>query len=302
MNRLLSVECISKSYGGSLAVDNISFEVLEGEILGLVGPNGAGKSTIIRAILGIKEPDAGAIQFSFDSTKRINTSKIGYLPEERGLYKDVKIVDILTYLAELKDYPKEKAYKRALEYLERFELKDRATAKIKELSKGMAQKVQFIASIIHEPKFLVLDEPLSGLDPVSQDLFIKEIKTLSEKGTTILLSSHQMDMVESMCNRIFMINKGKQVLYGEIEKIKEQFGNFKCEIYGSNFSVDFYSIPYVERVEKDGNKSIIHLKRDIDPARFLKEIPQNTEIKEIHISRIALHDIFVSIIKGGVDQ
>ncbi len=302
MERLLSVQEISKSYGASIAVDQISFEVLRGEILGLVGPNGAGKSTIIRAILGIKEPDSGSVQFSFDSTKKINNSKIGYLPEERGLYKDVKVIDILMYLADLKDYPKDKAHKRALEYLERFDLKDRARAKIQELSKGMAQKIQFIASVIHEPEFLVLDEPLSGLDPVSQDLFIKEIKALSEKGTTILLSSHQMDMVESMCSRMFMINKGRQVLYGEIEKIKEQFGSFKCEIIGNNTTVDFGASPSVERVEKDVNRTILHLRKEIEPRQFLREIPENIEIKEIHIGRVALHDIFVNIVTGGECQ
>lgn len=239
MEKLLSIERVSKSYGRSVAIDQISFDIQRGEILGLVGPNGAGKSTFIRCILGIKKSDSGTIRFAFDPSGKLDNSKVGYLPEERGLYKDVKVIDILTYLADLKNYPKRKAHHRAMEYLEKFDLRDRARAKVQELSKGMAQKVQLIASVIHEPEFLILDEPLSGLDPVSQNLFIQEIKTLSEKGTTILLSSHQMDMVESMCSRIFMINKGRQVLYGDLAEIKEQLGSYRCRIHGSNHHVDF---------------------------------------------------------------
>lgn len=298
MAEILTVSHIDKTFGKNKVVDDISFEVHQGEILGLVGPNGAGKSTIIRCILGIIHPDQGTINYAFARSKQNYRSKIGYLPEERGLYRDVKILHILQYLAELNDYPKEKAHQRALEYMEKFDLKGKEKYKIQELSKGMAQKVQFIAAIIHEPEFLILDEPLSGFDPVSQDLFIDEIKKLAAGGTTILLSSHQMNMVESLCHRIFMINRGQRVLYGELDAMKEQHGNYICEIIGNN-TFNFSNLPSVNKVETAGNKTIIHLKNGVTPTLFLQEIPPDLDIKEINMQRASLHDIFVNTVTGG---
>lgn len=299
MEKIISVDHISKSYGKSIVVDGVSFDVYKGEILGLLGPNGAGKSTIIRCILGIKEQDSGTIHYVFDKLQGMNNGKLGYLPEERGLYKDSKIMDILLYIAELKNYPREKARTRVFEYLEKFDLQGKHNMKVKELSKGMAQKVQFIASVIHEPELLILDEPLSGLDPVSQDLIIEEIKLLASHGTTILLSSHQMNMVESLCSRIFMMNKGRQVLYGNLEEIKEQHGNFKCEILGNNSLLHFPPLPFIEKIERDGMKTTFHLKKETPIHRFLESIPVQADIKELHIDRVSLHDIFVKMVTGG---
>ena len=270
-----------------------------GEILGLVGPNGAGKSTIIRSVLGIIHPDTGSIKYFLDPSNKLITSKVGYLPEERGLYKDAKIIDILMYIANLKDYPLDKARQSAEEYFEKLDLKGRDKAKIQELSKGMAQKVQFIASIIHEPEFLVLDEPLSGFDPVTQNIFIEDIKRLAAKGTAILLSSHQMNMVESLCNRIFMINKGQRVLYGSIHSIKESHGGYKCQLIGDNDPNRLARLPYVHRIENNGQTTIIHLENNISPNQFIKELPQDIDIKEMNINRISLHDIFVNTVSGG---
>ncbi|MGI6449952.1 MAG: ABC transporter ATP-binding protein [Desulfitobacteriia bacterium] len=300
MSVILSVQDISKSFGQSTVVDHISFEVQKGEILGLVGPNGAGKSTIIRCILGIIHQDSGTITYHLDESQKLNTSKIGYLPEERGLYKDAKIMDILMYMASLKNYPLDKARQRADNYFEKFDLKGRAKAKIEELSKGMAQKVQFIASIIHEPELLVLDEPLSGFDPVSQNLFMEEIKSLAARGTSILLSSHQMNMVESLCHRIFMIDKGRRVLYGNLDSIKDRYANYRCEILGNNDPSRFSRLPYVQKVEQDGQKHIIHLQSGTSPSAFLRELPPDIEIKEMNLTRISLHDIFVKTVTGGI--
>jgi ABC-2 type transport system ATP-binding protein len=300
MSVILSVQDISKSFGQSTVVDHISFEVQKGEILGLVGPNGAGKSTIIRCILGIIHQDSGTITYHLDESQKLNTSKIGYLPEERGLYKDAKIMDILMYMASLKNYPLDKARQRADNYFEKFDLKGRAKAKIEELSKGMAQKVQFIASIIHEPELLVLDEPLSGFDPVSQNLFMEEIKSLAARGTSILLSSHQMNMVESLCHRIFMIDKGRRVLYGDLDSIKDRYANYRCEILGNNDPSRFSRLPYVQKVEQDGQKHIIHLQSGTSPSAFLRELPPDIEIKEMNLTRISLHDIFVKTVTGGI--
>lgn len=299
MDTILSVDKISKIFGATTVVDSISFEVNQGEILGLVGPNGAGKSTIIRCLLGIIHPDSGTISYYLGDGSKLETSRVGYLPEERGLYKDAKIIDILLYIAGLKNYPLDKARRTAEEYFEKLGLKGRDKAKIQELSKGMAQKVQFIASIIHEPDFLVLDEPLSGFDPVSQNIFIEEIKKLAAKGTTILLSSHQMNMVESLCNRIFMINKGQRVLYGSLDTIKERYGGYKCSLTGDNHPDGFARSPYVSRIERDGQTMVLHLKNDVSLNRFIAELPPDTDIKKIIVDRISLHDIFVNTVSGG---
>src|SRR5690554_855225 len=181
METMLTVEGLGKSFKDKRIIGNISFEVKKGEIMALLGPNGAGKSTTIRNIMGIMYPDEGAI--TFHNSKEIPRNKIGYLPEERGLYKNVKVMDILLYLAELKDYPLKKAKERARAYLKKFGLAGKENALIEELSKGMGQKVQFIASIIHQPMLLILDEPFSGLDPVAQELFKEEIRELAAAGT-----------------------------------------------------------------------------------------------------------------------
>src|SRR5690606_10572441 len=213
---------------------NISFEVKKGEIMAILGPNGAGKSTTIRNIMGILYPDEGSITFHNHKGKGIPQNKIGYLPEERGLYKNVKVMDILLYLADLKDYPLDKAKERILDYLKKFDLEGKENVSIEELSKGMGQKVQFIGAVIHEPELLILDEPFSGLDPVSQDIFKEEIRRLRDAGTSILLSSHQMNLVEEMCDRLFMIQRGEKVIYGTLDEVKTEYANFKCTIQGQN--------------------------------------------------------------------
>ncbi|KAB3535774.1 ABC transporter ATP-binding protein [Alkaliphilus pronyensis] len=303
MEPILSVEGISKKFGGTKVVDDISFQVDKGEIMGILGPNGAGKSTTIRSIMGIIYPDSGSIKFNIKNTSKIvPIEKIGYLPEERGLYKNVKVMDVLMYLVDLKNYPKTRAKKRMYEYLEKFDLKGKEKAKIEELSKGMAQKVQFMASILHEPELLILDEPFSGLDPVSQDVFREEIIELAKAGTSILLSSHQMNLVEALCNRIFLINKGKKVIYGGLNEIKESYANFKCTINGVFNGLDLLALPYVDKVEGDESKKIIYFKPNASINTFINEISQNIEVNELHIDRISLHDIFVGIAKGGISN
>ncbi len=301
MENVLTIENVTKAFGGVEVVKDVSFEVKKGDIMGTLGPNGAGKSTLIRNIMGMIYPDKGDVSFFLGGKKeRLPLDKIGYLPEERGLYKDVTIQDIIFYLAGLKGYPKEKARVRLSKYLEKFDLGGMEKRKIEELSKGMAQKVQFIGAIIHEPEFLILDEPFSGLDPVSQDLFREEIRSLSRQGVSILLSSHQMNLVEALCNRIFLINKGEKVVYGTLDQVKEQFSDFKCTLYGENSKEAFENLPGVERVLWEQGKSVIYLTKDTSPQRFFKQLPQDVHIKELHMDRISLHDIFVNIAKGGV--
>lgn len=304
MQPLLEVMNISKAYKSKQVVNSISFEVYPGEILAILGPNGAGKSTTIRGIMNIIPPDTGEIRFRMGEQIQhsLPRTQLGYLPEERGLYKNVRIMDILLYFAKLKDYPVEKAKKRALAYLEKFDLKGKEKAKIEELSKGMAQKVQFISAVIHEPKLLILDEPFSGLDPVSQDLFKSEIKELAQQGTSILLSSHQMNMVEELCDRIFMIHQGEEVIYGEVHEVKEKYADFKCEIIGQNAGIDFTKLPGIKRTSIEAHKQILFLEKDVSPLAVLQALPKDVEIKEMHIDRISLHDIFVGIAKGGISD
>ncbi len=305
MEAFLKVDHLKKSFKDTQVLKDISFEVYKGEIMAILGPNGAGKSTTIRNIMGIMYPDEGTIMFQ--GHKEIPRSKIGYLPEERGLYKNVKVMDILLYLAELKDYPVKKAKERALAYLKKFGLEGKDNASIEELSKGMGQKVQFIASILHEPEFLILDEPFSGLDPVSQELFKQEIRDLAAKGTAILLSSHQMNLVEEMCDRLFLIHRGQKVIAGSMDNVKKEYANFKCTIRGKNTIANLQGLPEVQRVEQNEDTSILYLSKDVYVASWLKHLPENLEINELSIDRISLHEIFIDIatdknmLRGEVD-
>ncbi|GLO67771.1 MULTISPECIES: ABC transporter ATP-binding protein [Oceanobacillus] len=294
MEPLLHVHNLKKSFKDKQALKGISFEVHRGEIMAILGPNGAGKSTTIRNIMGIMYPDSGTVQFNYNG-KGIPKNKIGYLPEERGLYKNVKVMDILLYLADLKDYPIQQAKERVLDYLKKFDLEGKENVSIEELSKGMGQKVQFIGSIIHEPDLLILDEPFSGLDPVSQDIFKDEISQLAANGTAILLSSHQMNLVEEMCDRLFMIQNGQKVIYGTLDDVKKQYANFKCTISGKNSTEQLQTIPNVDRIEQNGDTTILHLNQDVNPPLWLRQLPEDLHISELKLNRISLHEIFIDI-------
>ncbi len=295
---MLSVESLGKSFKDKIVIEGITFEVKKGEIMAILGPNGAGKSTTIRNIMGIMYPDEGSVVYRNHASKGVPRHKIGYLPEERGLYKNVKIMDIILYFAELKDYPIKKAKERALHYLEKFGLEGKDKVTIEELSKGMGQKVQFIASIIHEPDLLILDEPFSGLDPVSQEQFKSEIKELAAKGTAILLSSHQMNVVEELCDRLFMIHQGKKVLYGTLEEIKKEYANFKCTIRGNNPSSILDLVQNVLRYEQNGDSVTLYLSSDVQVPDWLKRLPSNIDIRELRIDRTTLHEIFIDVATG----
>ena len=297
MGTMLTVDKLEKSFKGKQVIRDVSFDVRKGEIMAILGPNGAGKSTTIRNIMGIMYPDQGTI--SFQGHDKIPRHKIGYLPEERGLYKNVKVMDILLYLAELKDYPLKKAKERALNYLKKFDLEGQENSSVEELSKGMGQKVQFISSIIHEPELLILDEPFSGLDPVSQELFKTEIRNLAENGTAILLSSHQMNLVEEMCDRLFMMHNGDRIIYGDMDDVKERYANFKCTIRGKNDLHELERLPDIERVEQDEDTSVLYLARDVEPISWLKNLPDSLSVQELSIDRISLHEILIDIATDG---
>ncbi|MBD7985688.1 ABC transporter ATP-binding protein [Sporosarcina sp. Sa2YVA2] len=295
METILTVEGLGKSFKERQIVKDISFNVKRGEIMAVLGPNGAGKSTTIRSIMGILYPDEGIVKFHQCEAGEIPRNKIGYLPEERGLYKNVKVMDMILYLAELKDYPIKKAKERALHYLAKLGLEGKEKVSVEELSKGMAQKVQFIGSIIHEPELLILDEPFSGLDPVSQEVFKSEIKELAQSGTAILLSSHQMNMVEEICDRLFMIHRGQRVIEGTMIDVKNEYANFKCTIRGENEAAVLERLSHVSRVEQKGDVSIVYLNQEVVVPQWLKQLPETLSIQELSIDRISLHEIFIDI-------
>ena len=220
---ILRIEDVVKTYGKHVAVNHVSFDVPEGFIFGMLGPNGAGKSSLIRMITTITRPDSGRIFFNGEPLNSNHPEQIGYMPEERGLYKKMKVGDQLMYLAQLKGLSYEEARKQIKYWFERLDIVDWWGKKVEELSKGMQQKAQFIATVIHKPRMLILDEPFSGLDPVNANLLKDEIYELHKNGTSIIFSTHRMEQVEEICDKIVLINKGENVLMGGVADIKQQF-------------------------------------------------------------------------------
>lgn len=218
---ILSINGVTKAFRDNIAVNNLTMEVPTGSIFGLLGPNGAGKTTLIRMINQINYPDSGEIIFDGNKLNGDHISSIGYMPEERGLYPKMKIGEQLLYFAQLKGLSASESKKRMQDWLVKFEALDWVEKRANELSKGMQQKIQFIATVIHEPKFLILDEPLSGLDPVNADLINQEILRLNKNGTTVMFSTHRMEQVEELCDNIVLINKGKKVLEGGVDQVKQ---------------------------------------------------------------------------------
>ena len=220
---ILSIRDVVKRYDQYTAVDHVSFDVPKGSVFGLLGPNGAGKTSLIRMITTITGPDEGSIYLDGEKINSNTPEKIGYMPEERGLYKKMKVGEHLLYLAQLKGLTNLQAQQAIDHWLTKFEIKDWWPKKIEDLSKGMQQKIQFIATVVHSPKLLILDEPFTGLDPINTNLIKDEIRQLNEGGTSIIFSTHRMEQVEEMCDFIVLINQGKNVLQGEVQDIKNQY-------------------------------------------------------------------------------
>ncbi len=296
---ILRVENIYKHFDGTKAVDNVSFVVNRSEIFGLLGPNGAGKTTLIRMILGIFQPDSGEIRFSFSPAGEFHPERVGYLPEERGLYDNRKVCDTLVFLAGLKGLRASQARERALLWLQRLQLEKYFSRNIRELSKGMQQKIQFIAAILHEPALVILDEPFAGLDPVNQDLFRELIVELKAKGTTILLSAHQMHLVEDLVDRIFLINRGQQILYGGLREIKRSWQEdwVTLDFRGDGTALRESSL--VKSAQVENERAQLILQEGVRPEEFLASIVGKLEIEQISIHKPPLHHIFVEMVTRG---
>ena len=300
MELILDVEDLTKNYGSKRAVDKIGFQVARGEILGLLGPNGAGKTTAIRMIMGILTPDAGRINFNFTGRwQQLEKSKIGYLPEERGLYEDVRVLDNLVYLAGLKGRPAKEARREALAWLERLDLGGYANQKLEKLSKGMQQKVQFVASILHRPPLVLFDEPFSGLDPVNQDFFKEIIRELQGGGTTVLLSAHQMNLVEELCDSIFLINQGREVLSGKLQEIKDDYREYVVELHydppgDSGF---LKTIPGLRILKEEPGLALMRYGGGAGINDLLREFGSKLSISAITVKKPPLHEIFIETVR-----
>src|SRR6056297_3452095 len=294
---IIHINNIEKTFQSTKAVNKISFDVHKGEVLGLLGPNGAGKTTIIRMIMDIFQPDKGAIRLNKEIIK--GQKQIGYLPEERGIYDSTKVLDTILYFADLKAMEKSEAEKAAKKWLGCFDLMKYIDKKVENLSRGMQQKVQFIISVIHKPRLLILDEVFSGLDPVNQELFKEIIENLIDDGTTILLSSHRMNLVEEVCSRIFMINRGRRVLYGKIDDIKNEYNEKKVILKSKNDLTFIKNLANISDIVIEENEVSFNIKSNINIKDFLSFISEKIEVEEISIVKPPLHEIFVHAAKGG---
>ena len=294
---MLVLKNISKGFNKTKAVQNLNLNIEKGTVFGLLGPNGAGKTTTIRMIMDIIKPDEGEININGHLIKKDDYEKIGYLPEERGLYQKSKLKETIAYFAELKGLSILEAHKRADEYLERFDLSEYAHRKIQELSKGNQQKVQFIISIISEPVLVILDEPFSGLDPVNQILLKDIINELNAKGTTVIFSTHQMEQVEKLCNDICLINKGQIVLEGNLKEIKDNYGLKTVEIdfIGNKSSLD--KISTLDNLEIEKNKVKGELRKGTGINAILKELISLVTVTGFKINEPSLEQIFIDRVK-----
>lgn len=299
----LEVQNFSKSFGDIKAVDNISFNVPENHIFGLLGRNGAGKTTTIRMLMNIYLPDSGQISLRGAALDSSFHEKVGYLPEERGLYKKMKVLDTLLFFAEIKGKSGKDIENKALEYLEKFDLLSRKDSKIEDLSKGNQQKIQFIATILHDPDFIILDEPFSGLDPVNTNILKDIILEKKKEGKVIIFSTHLMDFAERMCDSIALIDKGKLILSGDLNQIKEKYArkNISLTCEGDLSSIE--SLPYIEKISDFGNSKGIRIKEEEDSQKLLKHlVEKNIKVKGFNTNDISLHEIFIELTGGEEAQ
>ncbi len=293
----IAVATLAKAFGKAQAVRDVSFEVNKGEIFGLLGPNGAGKTTTIRMILDIYKPDRGSVSVLGGSMTEAKKERIGYLPEERGLYKDMRVEDCVLYLAELKGVPQAEARTRANDFFERLGLTADKKKKVSEFSKGMQQKVQIITTLLHQPELIIIDEPFSGLDPVNtrlvQDMLLDEHK----KGTTIVMSTHQMYQVEEMCDRLVLIDKGVSVLYGGVNDIRRQYAENAVRVTAQG------TLPAIDGVTESsrrGNAHTLTLPKDMNPQAVLAQLATTPGllIESFELALPTMDDIFVRIVSG----
>jgi ABC-2 type transport system ATP-binding protein len=292
----IELDQVRKSYDKFVAVNNLSFNIEQGGVFGLLGPNGAGKTSTIRMMIGITVPDSGQITLFGKPFERKSLDKVGYLPEERGLYKKMKILDQLVFLGELHGMTSGAARQAALEWTKRLQIDAWLQKKVEELSKGMQQKIQFIAALIHDPDFIIMDEPFFGLDPVNATLLKDVMLDLKKQGKTILFSTHRMDQVEKLCDSICLINKGIAVLQGDLKSIKAGYGksNVQIEYEGNG---DFLNKnPLVSACNNYGNYAEVKLAPGADAQLLLREVAERTRVNRFELMEPSLEEIFINTV------
>lgn len=289
---------LAKRFGEVHAVEDVSFSVEPGEIFGLLGPNGAGKTTTIRMMMDIFRPDAGSVEVFGGPLDLARKRRIGYLPEERGLYKDQKLEPTLIYLATLKGMDERSARRQLSGWLERFDLSEHRQKKVQELSRGMQQKAQIIATLLHNPELIVIDEPFSGLDPVNTRLVKRILEEEREKGKSIVMSTHQMYQVEALCNRIVLIDKGVTVLYGAVGEIKRNFAGNAVLLEGHG---DFTHLPGVLEMRAQNGSWHMALEVGTDPQAVFRTLAnrEGVRVEKFELAEPSLDDIFVSVVQDG---
>ncbi|SDZ80874.1 ABC-2 type transport system ATP-binding protein [Arachidicoccus rhizosphaerae] len=297
---ILELSHLKKYYATQKAVDDVSFSIEPGQIFGLLGPNGAGKTTLLRMITGIFYPDEGTITFDgkkFDPENDIQ--RIGYMPEERGLYKKMKIGDQAMFLARLKGLSQPEAMAKIKYWFERLEMQSWWDKKVEDLSKGMSQKLQFVITVLHEPKLIILDEPFSGLDPVNANLIKDQIFELAQKGSTIIFSTHRMEQVEEICDQIALINLGKKVLDGKVEDIRQQYKEHLYEIKLDREIAAGATSSVFETVNQAGNKMIVRINEGRTGNDILRYfLDQNIEVQHFGEILPSLNEIFIRLVHG----
>jgi ABC-2 type transport system ATP-binding protein len=293
----MKVSQIAKSFGDTQAVADVSFEVQSGEIFGLLGPNGAGKTTTIRIMLDIFKPDSGTVSILGGPMTEEKKARIGYMPEERGLYLDVSLERCLLYLASLKDVPKNEAHQRLDEYLERFDLMEHKNKKVKELSKGMQQKAQIITTLLHQPELVIVDEPFSALDPLNVQLVKDLMCDLREQGVTIIMSTHQMHQVEELCDRIVLIDNGCDVLYGNLAEIRRRFSGHAVLVRSAE---DLPPLQGIEQIAVHNGDIKLSLTADTTPKNILRQFTdQEVNLEKFEIAIPSLDEIFIQVVEEG---
>ena len=293
----VEVSHVNKSFKGVKVVDDVSFTVDRGEILGMVGPNGAGKTTTIRMMMDIIKPDSGEISILGEPLREETKDRIGYLPEERGLYKKITVAESLTYLARLKNVEPQRARERMAVMLERVNMLAHKDKKIEALSRGMGQIIQFISTILHDPELVVLDEPFSGLDPVNTELLKELVRELKSEGKCIILSTHIMNQVEELCDRVLMINRGRAVLYGSLTEIRAAYRNNSIFLECDHLPGE---IPGVTGSKNHGKYTELFLDGIASPQDVLSMLlGQGTNVTRFEVSTPSLNEIFIQLVKEG---
>ena len=297
-DQALVLRGVSKSFADHVAVHDLSLEVPRGSVFGLLGPNGAGKTTTLRMVLNILGVDGGSIEILGRPADQAVRDRVGYMPEERGLYLRMVLEEQLVFMAAIKGLGHKEATRRLGPWLERLGLADWRKRKTGELSKGMQQKAQFIATVLHEPDLIIMDEPMSGLDPVGMDVMRDVMVDLSRRGATIVLSSHQMDTVEKLCGRVVLINKGEKVLDGTVSEVKAAHGKNTVVVAFDGDGSFLGSLPGVAKVSDFGQYVEIKMSDGADPQTLLGEVAARLRIRRFEIVEPSLHDIFVETVTG----